>query len=568
MRCLQLLVLLNLASCGQGIDPSKLRPDLHAPDAAISCPGLTTVPMTATQSSAGQWTVAVPSAARYVEFPIKAGAAGQAAAAVDWDEQDARSDLAGLVIARPATSATPTGEMQQILAAIAREEWVKSASLISSGQVSVTADGAPMIAGALLDLRLSSNSALYRVRNPLYLLLLGLDSDQLPDLPKTPIATSDAFVIQLSAIHRGGQATIVGGVATRDSYQNRLGKTRVRAADLANATAIAPSGATLHATCQTLTVASGRTADLLWVVNGSDATSDARVRLHQSAVALWNRGRSTGVDVRMAVLAMGQGASVELCQPKDCHGPMFPSTDEGLACFQECLLNPASGTGSIVDSADGIESSRRALLALLPRADDPAHLRPTARVAVIYATDVEDVGAAALFGGTLPSPLSATDAERLDAYLRPLLDLVHGEENSHNVIPPTAQAADLAGTRLHALVPYPIVESGKSCGKRQGLALVRLVQSAEGSFGSLCLDELDLTLEQLIEDLTTRAAGLTLQRVPISSSLAAALNSEEIYRSARKGFDYAVTTNSLVLYELAAQLLPQGNTVAVGYVNW
>jgi hypothetical protein len=584
----------TLCACSGGIDPHKLQPDARpsdgrALDAGPSCPGFAAppVPTVSFVSEAGDWTLVLPQSARHTALSISGAKPGQAAAAADWDEPV--GDVAGLVLSRSTTNVEPFDETQLVLEAIVGGEELKGATLFSSGTLARAPDGQPRAANALLEIHKGSTTALYRVRNVLYPRLLQLDITQFPNLPEAPGETGDGFVVAIgSSLRSANRAVIMAGVATRDSFLSRDTKTRVLAGDLANGTALGSRLAGPQTRCEPLAVPDlpglhdvadagiVGMADVVWVVRGGVAASEMRTRLHSSVVSLWNRARGAGLDLRMAVAPIGPGTGASLCQAKDCAGP-FATEQELASCLQPCVLEP----GGSDEATHGLETARRALISLLPRTAGRADkLRPGAQVAVLFASDVEDGGAAALFSGAVPShPLSDGDRQKLDDYLRPLLDLLGGQPNPQNELPAGVSAAELAGSSAHALVPYPIIEAPtQACGKRLGLAYARAALYAGGTFATLCADKSDddlpVELALIAEQLAARGGGVPLSRTAVSSSLAAAVNGQGIYRSTGHGFDYVVSAGALVYYRgdrtagAEPDLWSRGATVAVGYLAW
>jgi hypothetical protein len=579
----------TLWSCG-GIDPGKLRPGGRTdagPDAASPpCPGFAAPPAATSSysSAAGDWTLVLPERARHTALTISGAQPGQAAVAADWDE--AVGDLAGLVVSRPSTTVDAFDETWSVLEAVASDEDLKGATLFSSGTLGRAPDGRSRVANALLELHKGSTTAVYRVRNLLYPRLLQLNIAQLPNLPETPGETGDGFVVAIgSTLRSDGRAAISVGVATRDSFLSRDTKTRILAADLAGGTALGPRSGSLRPRCDEHTLPAGGIdavaptvlgkADVIWVVSGGVAASEVRTRLHGAVVAFWNRARSAGLDLRMAVAPIGDASGAILCQAKGCAGPF--STEQELAgCFQPCVLEPA---GANATGEQGLETARLALIAALPRTAGSLHkLRPGATAAVVFVSDAEDGGAAALFGGRVPSPpLSEGDRQRLDAHLRPLLDLLAGRPNPQNELP--TDPGELAGSRAYAIVPYPIVESAtQTCGRRMGLAYARAALLAGGSFATLCADKNDddlaVGLGLIAEELAGRACGVPLPGAPVAASLAAAANSDLVYRSTGHGFDYVASANALVYFRAERargterDLWVRGARVEVGYLSW
>lgn len=582
LRTLLLLVGIGATACGDGLDPGKLLPRKQAGCVSGPTGGCSTAPVAPTQlcgSARGDWSLLVPLEARYRELSIADAPAGVAVAAIDWDAQDGKDNLAGLAVATPGPASADPLEVGLARArAIAGAGVFRSLALVSSGQL---AGGA--LAATVLEARLGSTASLYAVRNPLFPLLTALDVDLFRDLPAAPTESSDAFVLSYATSPRAQGAVLLGSVATRGSFQSRLGKAGIRALDLADGGALAPRDRTPSAGCFTAELATGHAAraDLLLVLDAADSLSDRRIALHQAAASFWSRARAAGLDLRIAVVDHAQhdpGSAVGLCRPKGCAGPFYREGDSGLACFQECLLSPGSGSAvsAPAGSRRGVESARRAVLSLLPHAEEesPQRLRAGALLALLVVGDEEDAGLAAGFPAGVPDPPAGTALEAVDGYLAPLRDLLRGHASPGNELPAGTAPGALAGSVLHALVPYPLGERapGTPCALRRGVAYRRLATSSGGFFADLCLEDHDLFLELLVQDLAARAGArgpLGLGRAAAGAGLAGVLDGAVLFRSLSRGFTYRRAGNGIVLFDLASRLEGSGpHRLELGHVSF
>jgi hypothetical protein len=566
IACTLSLLLPLVAGCEQGININKLFPDARlqpacgpGPTAGQPWPCSLEVPPTdICRSPAGDWSVVVPAAAKYRQVLVKAPEEQVAAAAVDWD--DGNGNLAGFVISLPAGTAT----VQQVASHLAKdiEAGFLGTSLSDPGRLSFSHDGYEMVAGMVMDLTPASSTELSKVRNRLYPALLSLDITQLEGLPDSPSEQSNKFKLVLSVILRPeGRAIVTGGVATLDSYTNLLGRSRVRAEDMANATLLSTHAASVSARCELFQFSAPGMLDMVWVVSGADSPTmnNARLNLHQGAVTLASRAASYSLDVRGAVVDMGQTKQVTLCSPgagTPCGtGRLWSLGATELPCLQACLLQPGPTAAA---KLYGLSSAKNALLALLPRSTgDPKKLRRGAQVAVFFVSDVEDGSVAELFPGKVPDPLSDVDVARVEALLQPLLQLLVESSDS-----------ELAGSAALAMVAEPSRDAG--CAGRRGTGYIELVKQLGHAHELLCLEpaELDPYLEGVVDALAPRASLLALVHRSASVSLRASLNGEAIFRSLRRGFDYDADANALLLRGLSGSLKTSGNTLETTYIGW
>jgi len=569
-----------LAGCDQGINISKLSPDAHLeptcePGPELqdpACDGLVD-PTRLCRDPVGDWSAVVSMAARYRSIEVKTEELMVAAAAVDWE--DSSGNIAGFIIS------LPTGQDQVSLLAdvlvthITSSGAFKKVRLVDAGREVQSHDGYPMVSSVVLELTPGSSTELYKVRERLYPALLGLDIAQFSGLPKSPAESSDAFKLVLSAILRpDGRALVLGAVATLDSYTNLLSKSRLRAHDLAGGTMVAGPTAVVRSRCESFSFTSPGQLDMLWVVDGSDM-GDVHIKLHGAAVALWNRAHRYGLDLRLAVVDMGQTKEIRLCSPKpsaECPAPgvghFFGAEDSDLACFQACLLKP-SGTRPPTNAHDGLQSAKNTLQSLLARADgDPHKLRKGVQVALVLASDVEDGSVAQLFGGQVPDPLSAADKVKVASVVKPLLNLLS-----------TSPGSELIGTRAFALVADPSHQDWDKtkCGGRRGTGYIELVAGLGGQHDLICRTpaEMDTLLESKIDELAPLASQLVFEHQPAAATLKGTLNGSTLFRSLRRGFDYCPEQNALVLRDLEQELTSVCsdagvcvNRIEIGYVGW
>ena len=563
-------VLLLVPGCDHGINISKLKPDslirpicVKGPD--MGNPGCPRPDVQVCRGEAEDWTVVLPAQARFEKIDVIADSSARGAATVDWE--DSAGNLAGFLLTLPAGGTDAAKLAAGLVSQIKGSGAFKDVTVVDPGQPTTTHDGFPAVAGTSLTLTPASSTELHKIRDRLFPALTGLDIAQFSGLPQGPVETSNQFRLLFSTVARAdGRAVVTGGVATLDSFANVLGRARIHAEDMASTTLLGRASARTTARCETFHFAAPGALDMLWVVNGSDseAMGNARVRLHGAAGALWDRARSFGIDLRVAVVDMNQVKEVRFCTPKpsaECPNPgsghFFGAGDTDLACFQACLLRP-SGTKVPVPADYGLDSAKNTLLSLLARVDDDPHkLRKSAQVALVFAADVEDGHVAELFGGDVPIPPGPPDLKKVESVVQPLVGLLS-----------TSPGSELAGTEVFALVTDPALDA--SCGTRRGTGYIELLSQLGRAHDVLCKaqDAMDALLESQIDDLAPLASLLRLGHTASAATLSATLNGSMIYRSLHNGFDYAPAQGALVLHGLTDSLGKTGNRIELSYVGW
>jgi hypothetical protein len=266
---------------------------------------------------------------------------------------------------------------------------------------------------------------------------------------------------------------------------------------------------------------------------------------------------------------MQQSYEGKLCVPKpslDCPDPgepqLYDGTGEvGPACVRVCLLKPG-GAGEAGDESYGLASAARALLGLLPRsANDPRKLRRDALTAVVYVSNVEDGSVKELFGGDAPDELTR---EQVETHVKPHVRILRRDPDSGSNLGGTAAFALLVDTASTGDPDDP-------CYGRRGTGYIELVEALGGQPDRvLCEDQdaVDEAMASIIERLAPLASVLQLQRRPSSATLSVALDGEQLYRSRRRGFDYRISANSLVLVGLQEMLAGSGHRLTTGYAGW
>jgi hypothetical protein len=92
-----------------------------------------------------------------------------------------------------------------------------------------------------------------------------------------------------------------------------------------------------------------------------------------------------------------------------------------------------------------------------------------------------------------------------------------------------------------------------------------LAQALGGQLADICQTDLGATLQVIIESVIGLASPVVLEYVPISTSLAVALDGKQTTRSRTNGFDYRASANSLAFINVKFE---KGSEVIASYKRW
>jgi len=92
-----------------------------------------------------------------------------------------------------------------------------------------------------------------------------------------------------------------------------------------------------------------------------------------------------------------------------------------------------------------------------------------------------------------------------------------------------------------------------------------IVKATKGITADICQKNLGATLQIMIDTIAGAASPAILQYVPISASLAVAVDQTQLKRSRAQGFDYVSSSNTLVFIGVP---FPKGSQVVASYRRW
>jgi hypothetical protein len=539
------------------------------------------------KSTAGDWHVALEKTGLYGELAIQAPAAKEAAGVID--ESAPSTEVAGFIISRDSTKAKVQDEFTDILAAIQKRipAGPGTATVRASGAEVKSHDKYDSIQGTIIDLTLSTSTNISNVRNELIGTLMGKQMGQLGNLPAPYGSSGTEFVIRFVTVKRfafkknasgqleldakgfpiddGDQAkwriVVMGAVALKANYQDPSRQTGFVVDDLSNGTAVAIAADSVGDECDVSTITSLPVADIVWIVDESGSMDDNRQDIVNNANNFFSRALSSGLDFRMGVTNVcDPGGTHKAAVGKFCSKASTNTSDDGgqdrfllpseQTIFSACINNPPGYEGG---SEYGLINGMEAVKKHLPRASGvPDKIRPEAKLVLIMVTDEvpEELGGGILaYSDFDKCQLDAAKQAAVNNYLKPHLDLYQG-------------ATDPEAAAMYHLIGGVC---NNSCSADVGHGYRELAQALGGQIGDVCQKDLGNTLQVIIDSIVGAASPVKLDYVPISASLAAAMDGVEIKRSRTNGFDYRSSSNSLAFINVKYK---KGSEVVASYKRW
>jgi hypothetical protein len=531
------------------------------------------------KSTVGNWNVALEAKTPYGEVKIEGAGAKEAGASIDYSAPD--KAVAGFVVSLPAGGGDISAEAASVLAKIKSLSGA-SVSQLSSGNGITSHDKFPAVVSTQLAVTMSWTVKPGVVRNALFGTLLGKKVSKVGFTNYGP-DTKD-FILRYETLLRpkDGQVLVIGGVAAAAMIKDDKLMTGIHLDDLSNGTGLATASDSDTVECDPFILDRNAVADIIWVVDDSGSMDDNRQDIVNNASDFFARALKSGLDFRMAVTGVADPEPEPPFQPvikvgKFCGKQMLPKQsleippwDDGgpdrfltpseKGIFQSCVNNPPyKEGGSEYVLAHALEGVTRHL----PRkAGDPTKIRPGASVAIILATDEVSkelkggksylgVGGPGV-GGKKTCSLDPGVQTKLDAYLEPWTDLFTGKDKKWG---------DEGRAMVHLI--GGVCSSG--CTSEVGHGYFELVKATGGITADICQKSLGTTLQIIIDTITGAASPAILQYVPVSASLAVAVDSAQLERSRVKGFDYVGFSNSLVFVGVPIQ---KGSQVVASYRRW
>ncbi|MCA9664591.1 MAG: VWA domain-containing protein [Myxococcales bacterium] len=541
------------------------------------------------QNQQGDWHVAVEKSAKYGDLKLTNPGPKEAAAAIN--EEDPKNEVAGFVISMDTTEPDVQKSLDAIIQALQGKVPGGSGTITvrASGAKAKTHDGYASVRGTILDLEVSTPSNISTVRNELIGTVMNKPMAQLGNLPSPFGSSHSNFIIRFVTVRRfafkkdstgkkeldangdpiddgnkgAWRLIVMGAVAGRDNYQDPARPTGFIVDDLSNGTALATHKDTVDNECDVGTITSLPVADIVWVIDESGSMSDNRQDIVNNANNFFSRALASGLDFRMAVTNVvapsgsNQSAIGHFCSKISTNTSDDGGTDRFLlateqATFSSCINNPPGYEGG---SEYMLTNAEEAMKKHLPRAvGDQSKFRVGASIAYIIATDEADQS---LKSGILTYTDYASTNCNLDAAkqgqvtsaIQKYIDLFSGKTD-----PEAVATVHLIGGVCN-----------NSCGAEMPHGQRLVAQALSGQIGDVCQKDLGNTLQVIIDSIIGAASPVVLEYVPISASLAVALDGIQINRSRTNGFDYRGANNSIALINVQFE---KGSELIASYKRW
>ena len=530
----------------------------------------------------GDWRIAIEKSAKY--GPTTISGAGTTLFAGVVDHSKSTEEASGFIISKGSTDSLQN-ELTTLIKAI-QASGLGTVTVRASGTQVKSHDKYDSVQATILDLKASAGNNVSTVRNQIMAALLGKTMADLSNLPSPYGSSASEFVIRFTTVKRfefkkdssnktvldakgypidSGDKTkwrllVMGGVATKTAYITPTMRSGFIVDDLSNGTSLAVSKDTVENECDVGKITSLPVADIIWVIDESGSMSDNRTDIVNNANNFFSRALSSGLDFRMGVTNVcNPSGSYKAAVGKFCSKISTSTSDMGgtdrfllpseQTTFSSCIKNPPGYEGG---SEYGLINADQAVKKHLPRASNaPDKIRNNATLVIIVATDEfpQSLSSTIGYGNSKTCTLAAADQTKVNSAVQKYMDLYTG------VTDPEAAAM------FHVIGGV----CNNSCNAYVAHAYKELAQKLGGQTADVCQKNLGNTLQVIIDAITGKASPIILDYVPISLSLAVAMDAIEVKRSRTNGFDYRSATNSLVFINVKYK---KGSEVIASYKRW
>ncbi len=533
-------------------------------------------PVQIRSNKSGAWRVALEKKATYGELTIKAATAVEAAAAFDLAGKD--EQVAGFIISMTAPSSSDVSQIVGDLAAkVATLSGLSNSSLVASGAKKTSLDGFPTVVSTRINLAASKSMTASSLRNALIPHLLG---KQVSSTPAATGTTGTAFHMRFSTLLRDKtdkRLLIMGAVAPLGLVNNLYKPTFMHMEDISNGTALADPSNSAMVECDPFNLGNDPVADIIWVVDESGSMSDNRKDIVNNASDFFKRAQTAGLDFRMGVAGMAPPSEAGKDVGKFCSKSSSSSSHDGgtdrflqsseLTTFKACIKNPPYYDGSF---EYGLAHIYEAVKTHLPRAPsaskDSTKIRSEAQLVIIIATDEAPnelknyqsyKGKYGMLGSAdyAINNCSTNKQSKVTTYLKDWLTLLTGQHPSWKTE---------AAATVHLIAGVCKKKCG-AYGPEYPRGYLDLVKATGGQWGDICQKNLGATLQTMIDAIIGAASPAKLQYVPISTSIAVAIDKTSIPRSRIKGYYYYGAANTLVFLNTP---FAKGALTVASYRRW
>ncbi len=515
-------------------------------------------------STKGQWKVAIEKWGLYGEISVQGGSAKEAGASIQYSKNPANSktpiDVAGFVLSMD----PPGGDINAVVNALINKlqglPGKQSITILSSGTPKTSHDSYPMVVSSQVNIKMGGSKTPIDVRNALFSTLLG---KQVAQTPKPYGPTGNDFHLRFQTVLRKDRLMVMGGVATTQMVSDTKVPTGIHLDDLSNGTGLADPNNSDTVECDPFILSSNPVADIIWVVDESGSMNDNRQDVANNAKDFFSRAVKSGLDFRIAVTGVSKSSSYGYYPGKFCSNMSTSKYDSGgqdrfllpseQAIFAQCANNPPGYEGG---AEYGLLNGKQAVIRHLPRkANDPTKIRPNATLVIIQATDELPNGIYGTLGYShyKTCQLPQSEQSKVDAWTQSnYISFFQGKDPQY-------------GMQAKAIVHLIGGVCNNSCNAHIGHGYNELAKATQGIKADVCQKNLGTSMQIIIDTITGASSPAKLQYVPISASLAVAIDKTKLNRSRLKGFDYSAPINTLVFIGVP---FPKGSQVVASYRRW
>ena len=512
-------------------------------------------------SAKGQWKLALEMSSSYGEIVIAGAGPKEAGASFDLVKKIVANQpaptVAGFIVSLEQNSTDLNALLNTVLGKLNGLAGKTSITQLSSGTPKTSHDNYKTLVSAKINIRTGPAQFPSEVRNNIFKALLGKNVSQLA-ANFGPKANDFHLGMQL-LLRNDSRLLVMGAVATTQMVNDQKINTGIHLEDLSNGTGLATISNSGTVECDPFLLSGNPVADIIWVVDESGSMNDNRLDVANNAKDFFDRALKSGLNFRVAVTGVkgtasggyfpGKFCSVATTSTSHDGGPdRFLSSSEA-SIFAACVKNPPGYEGG---SEYGLRSAREAVLKHLPRAaNNPSKIRPNATLVIIHATDeMPQSYKSAVSVSSSTCTLDPTKQSQNNQFVQQDLDLFLGKNT---------------GGQGKAIVHLIGGVCSNSCSAQVGHGYNEVVKATSGLTADVCQKNLGATMQIIINSITGASSLAKLQYVPISASLAVAVNKNQIQRSRNNGFDYVSASNTLVF--IGTQV-GKGAQVVASYRRW
>lgn len=461
------------------------------------------------KNSIGDWALALPPAFRsYTNLSIAGESAENRHAAAVFD--DPANEISGFILSsRPEANQTKPNDL--LLAHRSRVATLGSILQDSTGGEFATHNFHKAATSRYL-VRSGQARSARAMRDAMLLQMKPATAGEITGFPAASGNAHTEYRMFITAVHRGNQVLTIAAFAPAAKFETH-DKIKFRMDDLTNTTSL--GGAADKDATRCITFRPGLTTpevDFYWVLDQSGSMTSHYGRVRAVANEFTSQLMNTPLDYRLGVANMADSTAGKLRNTPGWH----TDVDVFLQEIEDYVIRCAGCTGSYGGAEWGLNNATKGIEFMSSnQAPESMRFRPQAKVVTIFMSDEEDEE---MQGKQWGSP-----------------------------------AANAIMNRHYGFFPgrttiFSIVGTKSGCGASYGRAYEEVALATGGSHYSLCADDIEETINDIIVSATGQAASHVLADVPVSSSLRVFKDGQWVPRSRINGFDYFANTNSIAFF--------------------